>query len=149
MTAYATEAEGQTYMDTYRLVTSAWDAADSATRDKALAMSTRLIDQLSFVGDKADADQELQFPRGSDTTVPQDIKEACIECAYSLLDGVDVEYEYETQGMTSMGFANVRSSQSSGDIQEHREAGIPSYIAWRLLYPYLRDLSSVTLTRTS
>jgi hypothetical protein len=149
MAAYMTYLEADTYMSTYRLVTSAWDAADNATKTKALEMATRLMDGLAYDGDKADDDQELQFPRGSDTSVPTDIKEACAENAYSLLDGVDVEFEYDNLRSLSMGFANVRSSQSGGMVPEHKTAGIPSFIAWRLMKPYLRQTGSIDMMRTS
>lgn len=149
MAAYMTKAEADTYFDTYRLVTSAWDSSDETTQDKALAIATRMIDQLSFDGDKNDEDQEQQFPRGSDTDVPTEIKEACAECAYSLLDGIDVELEYDNIRANSMGFANVRSSQNSSMVPEHKAVGIPSYIAWLMLKPFLRTGGSVDLMRTS
>jgi hypothetical protein len=149
MATYISEADADTYFTTYRLVTSAWDSASSAEKGKALNQATRMIDRLNFQGDKYDADQELQFPRGSDTTIPTDIEEACAECAYSLLDGVDVEYEYENLGNNSMGFANVRSSKNSSMVPEHKAVGIPSSIAWRLLLPYLRDVDAINLMRTS
>ena len=149
MAAYMTVAEADTYMDTYRLITSAWDAATEASKTKSLAIATRMIDQLAFDGDKADADQAQQFPRGSDTSVPTEIKEACAECAYSLLDGVDIELEYDNIRANTMGFANVRSSQNSSMVPEHKVAGIPSLIAWLLLKPYLRTGGSVSLMRTS
>jgi len=149
MAAYMTNEEADTYMATYRLITSAWDNASEGDQTKALAIATRMIDQLAFDGDKNDDDQVQQFPRGSDTVVPTEIKEACAECAYSILDGVDVEFEYDNLRANSMGFANVRSSQNSGMVPEHKVAGIPSYIAWMLLKPFLRTGGSVTLMRTS
>lgn len=149
MAAYMTLEEANTYFETYRLVTSAWDAATDPNKTKALAMATKLMDQLSYDGDMADADQELQFPRGSDTIYPTPIMEACAECAYSLLDGIDIELEYDNIRANSMGFANVRSSQNSSMVPEHKSAGIPSFIAWRLMKPFLRTGGSVDLIRTS
>ncbi len=147
--SYITLADAEIYFSTYRIITSAWDAEADPAKTKALAAATKLIDQLSFDGDKADVDQALQFPRGSDTTVPTEIQEACCECAYSLLDGVDVEYEYENLRTVSMGFANVRSSQNPGMVPEHKSAGIPSFLAWRLLKPFLRSIGSISIQRTS
>lgn len=149
MAAYLTVAEAQEYFDNYRLITSAWDNASLEEQGKALNIGTRQIDALSYDGDKADDSQELQFPRGSDTEVPQDIKDACAECAYSILDGVEVEYEYDNLRSQSMGFANVRSSSSKDFLPEYKLAGIPSYIAWNLLVSYLRNNDSVTIMRTS
>ncbi len=139
MAAYVTEAEADAYMVASRLVTAAWDSADSATKTKALNIATNQIDRLNFTGDKYDADQDNQFPRGSDTTVPQDIKDACAEIAYSLVDGVDVEYEYENLGERAMGFANVRSSRDTSFVPQHKLARISSGIAWSMLIPYLRE----------
>ncbi len=43
----------------------------------------------------AEEQQPLEFPRGSDTAVPDDIRRACYEIAYNLLDGKDPEMELE------------------------------------------------------
>ena len=149
MAVYLTNAEADTYFATYRLVTDVWDDATEPEKTKAIAIATRQIDALKFDGDKAVAGQALQFPRGSDTSVPAEIQEACAECAYSLLDGVDVEFENDNLRSVSMGFANVRSSDNTGIVPEHRVVGIPSFIGWMLLKPYLRSLDSVNMMRTS
>ena len=149
MEAYLTRTEADEYFDTYRLVTTAWDNSDYPEKVKALKIATKLIDALSFDGDKAESTQDLQFPRGSDTVVPTEIEEACAECAYSLLDGVDIEMEYNNLRGVSMGFANVRSTNDTDIVPQHRAAGIPSFIAWRLLLPFLRRLDAVEMKRTS
>jgi hypothetical protein len=148
MAAYATRTEAQAYFDE-RLNTDAWDDATEANQTKALAMSTKLIDRLNFVGEKTDEDQDNQFPRDNDTEVPNDIKNACSEIALALLDGVDPELEFENLAMVSQGYANVRSTYDRSFAQEHIVAGIPSVIAWRYLKPYLRDARAIDLSRVS
>ncbi len=149
MADYATIAEAQAYFDS-RLNTDAWDeAVNDAERTKALAMATTLIDRLNFRGEKADSEQELQFPRGNDTEVPQDIKDATAEIALALLDGVDPELEFDNLRMKSQAYGVVRSTYDSERAPEHYVAGIPSSIAWRFLKPYLRNVFTVGLDRVS
>lgn len=148
MDAYATEAEGVTYFGE-RLETDAWDDATSVDRVKALKMATRAIERLSFAGDMTDSEQEKQFPRGGDSVVPDDIKNACIEEALSLLDGKSPELEFENLGITQQSYSNVKSSYDRSQLPENIIAGITSIIAWRFLKPYLRDALTVNLNRVS
>jgi len=148
MGAYATTEEAQTYFNS-RLNTDPWDNAIATEKTKALAMSTSIIDRLNFRGEKTSADQELQFPRGEDTVVPQDIKNACAEIALSLLDGVDPEMEFESLKMKSQVYGVIRSTYDSERAPEHTVAGVPSSIAWRFLKPYLRNAQTVDLHRVS
>lgn len=145
-TAYLTLAEAQTYLNG-RLNTTAWDYATSSDRGKALIQATRLIDKLNFVGEKNDEDQELQFPRYDDTEVPTPIKQACIEIALSLLDGIDPELESENLRLLRQSYGNTHSTYNGNYAPLHIINKIPSSIAWDLLVPYIRDVSSVTLYR--
>ncbi len=146
--SYATVAEGETYF-TERLNSDAWDDATEANKAKSLITATRLIDRLNFKGAKTDSEQTLQFPRDDDSSVPNDIKYACLEVALALLDGVDPEIEFENLSMVSQNYANVRSTYDRSIPNEHIVAGIPSVSAWRYLKPYLRDASSIDLSRVS
>lgn len=177
MTAYANRSEGNDYF-ALRLYTVAWDTASDENKDKALAQSTRIIDRLRFAGEKhashivrqaltlrsdfevrlskdqetailaAGLTQELEFPRGDDTVVPNDIKIACYEISYALLDGKDPDQEFEDQKVMSQGYSSVRTSYDRA-AQEHTNSGIPSPTAWRYLKPYLKGQHGVTLIRTS
>jgi hypothetical protein len=158
MANYITGAEGQAYADE-RLNTDAWD--DAVEEDgsnmgepgsltyKSIAMATSIIDQLNYMGDKTDDDQENQFPRNDDTAVPDDIKRACFEIALALLDDVDPEYETTNAGMISQGYANVRSTYDRLSPAPWTAAGVPSSTAWRYLVKYLRDPYFINMTRTS
>jgi len=148
MSQYATIAEAQAYFNG-RLNTDPWDDATDDNKNKALIMSTTLIDRLNYRGEKADSDQTLQFPRGNDTAVPQDIKNACSEVALALLDGVDPEMEFENLRMKSQAYGVVRSTYDTNRTPEHYVAGIPSSLAWRFLKPYLRSPFTVDRHRVS
>lgn len=148
MTSYVTISEASNYFDTH-LNTNAWDEASDKDRLKALYMGTRDIDSLNFLGDKTSETQEHQFPRGTDTDVPEDIKIACYEIALARLDGVDPEIELQNLRMVSQGFGNVRSTYETSISLQHIVAGIASAVAWRYLLPYLRSNVMVVVSRGS
>jgi hypothetical protein len=96
----------------------------------------------------AETSQELEFPRNSDTEIPQDIQIACCEIAYALLDGIDPDLELENLDVVSQGYASVRSSYSrSRNPTEHLAAGVPSATAWRYLKPYIRDPGGIRISK--
>lgn len=134
---------------TERLGTRAWDNANDTDKFKALAMATRAIDRLNYSGDKADADQELQFPRDDDTEVPSDILIAAYECALAYLDGYDPNIEIENLAISSQGFAEVRDTYDRSFALPHVRMGIPSVVAWNNLLPYLRDPNYFTISRVN
>lgn len=174
MLHYATLEEADCYFES-RLHTDLWDASLVSDRRKAMAMATRMIDTLNYTGEKtaahiarllldaqscgvfhrvneatinaAGSTQPLEFPRGGDTVVPEDIKIACFEIAYALLDGRDPDQDLENLVVSSRGFSSVRSANDRSFLQEHTQAGIPSATAWRYLRRYLRDTSNLTISR--
>jgi len=146
--AYATLTEANTYFDT-KLNADAWDNADDTDKTKALEEGTRMIDRLNFAGEKAEESQTLQFPRGTDTVIPGDIKYADCEIALALLDGVDPEIEFENLRMTAHRYGPVQTNYTVESPSPHIIAGIPSVAAWRYLVPYLRDIRAVQLHRVS
>ena len=79
-------------------------------------------------------------------TVPEDIKIAGYECAYSLLDGVDPEFEQENLAVSTEAIASTRTSYArSLGAPEHFRAGIPSAYAWRFLRNYLTTPGKVSI----
>ena len=61
--SYANVADGDAYFDGH-LYASAWTAASTGNKEKALVFATRLIDsQFQFNGWKAKDEQALQWPR--------------------------------------------------------------------------------------
>ncbi|HPT70886.1 MAG TPA: hypothetical protein PLE74_01230 [Candidatus Cloacimonadota bacterium] len=148
MTPYITVVDAQAYFSE-RLHTDAWDDASDTDKLKALIMATRAIDKLNFIGDKADPDQELQFPRGDDENVPTAIKEATCELALRLLDDVDADMEIENTRINSNGISSIQNTYDARVVQDYVLAGIPSPTAWHLLAPYLRDSRELNITRAT
>lgn len=113
------------------------------------AISGRLTNELQLIRD-AEASQPLEFPRGNDTEVPEAIRRACYEIAYSLLDGKDPELELENLGITSQGYSSVRTTYNRSQVPiEHLINGVPNAMAWRLIRPFLRDSDAIKISRVS
>jgi hypothetical protein len=94
--------------------------------------------------------QELEFPRGDDTSVPTIIEYACYEAAHSLLDDKDPEIELENLGVISQKYGSVGTTYSRNQVPiEHLINLMPSALAWRWLKPFLRDEDAVKLRRIS
>lgn len=142
MTAYATITEAQVYMDGV-IYADAWDSATTVERTKALLNATRLIDRLNFLGVKNDENQDLQFPRYDDATVPTDVMYACAAIANALLDGVDPEIEFQNLQLLQAGLNGAKSTYDRNSIQPQTAAGIGSFTAWTLLMPYIVDPGTV------
>lgn len=161
---YGTIAEASAYFAS-RLHEPAWEEATPSQREASLIEAREIIDSLAYKGSKAtvyalpsdaedidiraaEAAQVLEFPRGEDTVVPDDIKQAEFEIANALLDGVDIQMEIEALGVSSQGLESVRTTYSRGHQPvEHIVNGVPSFRAWRLLRPFLRDEDSLRIIR--
>jgi len=152
--AYDTYINADTYF-VNRLHTQSWDEAPSTQKTIALTEATQRIDCLRFSGAKVDEDQELEFPRyygddpEGDEIIPNDIKIACYELAFTLLDGVDPDLETENLAVVSLGYSSVRVAKSGMTPQDHIAAGIPSLTAWRHLMPYLASDREIKIYRVS
>ena len=168
-TFYGSVSEATDYFS-YRLHSPAWLRSSVADRPKALWAATMILDALNYKGHKhpvytlltanedatdeeirtAEASQALEFPRGADTTVPLDVRKASYEIAYALLNGKDPEMELENLGITSQGYASVRTTYARNQVPiEHIINGVPSPQAWRWLKPFLRDDDAIKLSRVS
>lgn len=143
---YGTIEEGDCYFHSI-LNGKYWLNSTPLKKKQALVEATRLIDNLNYIGDKADSDQRLQFPRDTDTLVPKGIEYATYELALRLLEGVNVDYEHSSLIVTSRRFANVSTDYNRKGVPEHILAGIPSIKAWSYLKMYLRNASNVRLNR--
>jgi hypothetical protein len=148
MTPYADVAAGDEYFAS-RVGSDAWDDSEDSDKIKALGHATRIIDALNILGQKAEADQDNQFPRYGQTDVPVEIINATCEIALALLDGINPELELENLSHTQTGYANVKSTFNRDQLPEHTLAGVPSVTAWRLLKPWLPDNRSVSMVRAS
>lgn len=116
------------------------------TRNALLSLQAPSLAQIQA----AEASQALEFPRGSDTVVPQAIEIACYEIAHSLLDGKDPELELENLGIISQGYSSVRTTYQRSQVPiEHLINGVPNAMAWRLIRPFLRDGDAIKVSRIS
>lgn len=126
-----------------------WMYTDINRKRMALISATRRIDRLNFRGVKSDAAQPLQFPRGTDTLVPDEIQWACFELAQELLKGVDPNTERDNTQVTVQAYGSLRTEFDPGTVLPYMVAGIPSATAWGLLEPYLEERRSVDLRRVT
>ncbi len=149
MSQYATEAEANTFLTTSILDHGAWETADTPERDIALVEATQAIDDLNFRGDKAVSTQVLEFPRGTDVTVPAKIQEATALIALDLLDGKTVEDEVANIPARNRGFSSVRTTYDREFVQEWLSNGIISFRAWKRIKPFLRDSREIKQSRVS
>ena len=91
--SYITLADANTYFEA-RLHVTVWTDSDEDTKNRALVMATKRINQEVFYGDRETATQALAFPRINlgyldgvylDSTIPEMLKEAQCELALHLL----------------------------------------------------------------
>lgn len=154
MAAYDTYANADTYFLT-RLHVGEWTASTNSDKTKALLEASARIDRLKFAGTKVDSDQTEEFPRYygdeavGDEEVPTDIKIACYEVAFALLDGVDPDLELENLAVVARGISSARTTYAREEVPAHFAAGIPSAYAWQYLKPYLKASGTVKIHRVS
>jgi hypothetical protein len=96
----------------------------------------------------ADATQDMEFPRGKDTSVPTEIEWACYEIALALLEGFDSEDAAEKLNVIRQAYSAVRTTYAAGSAaSEYLVYGIPTARVWRWLKPYLTDSRLVRISR--
>lgn len=144
---YVTVSEANGYFST-RLNSENWDEADVVSQTKALKTGTRLINRLRFKGFKTGLDKQYnQFPRNDEIIIPDSIKIANCEIAFELLGDINIELEIQNMGFLRNEYASVKTEADPKVYLEHMRAGIPSYLAWEYLKPYLLDPRTLTLSR--
>lgn len=146
MTPYVTDEEADTYFAD-RLPSVEWDEAADADKAKSLATATRLINNLAYHGTKTDSAQENEFPRNEAVEVPRQVKEACCEIAYALLEGQSPEKDMRTINASGKRFGGAGATVDPDNVPLNYMHGIPSSTAWNLLRPYLNNHLSVRLER--
>ena len=86
----------------------------------------------------ADATQELEFPRGQDTSAPGEVEWACYEIAIALIEGFDSEDAVTLASTTRQAYSAVRTTYADGSAtMEYLVYGIPTARVWQWLKPYL------------
>lgn len=144
--SYVSVTDADTYFGE-RLYADDWTSADSPTKEKALVMARRFIDQQQFTGERTSADQLLAWPRSGITsvdgsTVPQDVVDAQCELALAFIRN-DLTLNDENRGVRS-------SRQQVGPIVTETvydgrapARALPDVVA-AMLRPYLAAASSTT-----
>lgn len=147
MTPYITTDEADIYFAQERLNSQLWFQTPSDHKLVALKQATRAIDRLNFVGEKTDAEQELEFPRSGDTEIPRDIEIACMELAFAYLDGADVEMNAAVLNESAASFVDQRTRKDTTWLPEAQANNIVSAVAWQHLRPYLETNRTINLSR--
>ena len=147
MSNYGTVAGGDLYF-AQLFGRDEWKEATSEEKQQALFEATQHIDRFSYIGCKNTDTQLLQFPRGTDTTVPQDIEYATYEEAYQILCGRDIEADLRELRVQQRRFDKVHTTYMPGiKPTPNVAAGILSSKAWRMIFPYFRRVDEVHLVR--
>ena len=128
--SYINYAEADAYM-ACRLHTAPWDEAGPLDCEKALMMASRRVDYLPFAGEKADVEQQLQFPR-KNSDIPQAVKDAVCEEALEIIKGPD-----RRAGLRAAGVKSFRIGSLSEDLGGGAGFGLASVEARALLAPYM------------
>ena len=123
---YATLVEADAYHDT-RLSNSDWTGASEDTKNTALLMGTRLLDNMyDWSGTTVDDTQVLAWPRSGmideldrdfidDTVIPQALKDALAELAFQLIiEDRTLDNDIESQKITSLTAGPVGLSFGEG-----------------------------------
>ena len=159
--AYANAADGDAYHEGH-LYASAWTAATTGNKEKALVMATRLIDsQCQFNGVKVKETQAMQWPREgchdpdadgwnggtvADNVVPKGVVEATCEMARELL----IADRTAAPAGEGLKYQNVGTTQTGYDKSDTRP--MFSRVAQAMLAKYGSLLKSgsgsVRLVRT-
>jgi len=148
---YGTLVDAETYFLS-RIHIDAWTESTDDDKTKALNEAQTRIDLLNFTGEEVT--EGTVFPRYYGTEadgteeVPDKIKYAGYECAFSLLDGVDPEFEQENLAVTGESYSSVSTSYNRRQgPPQHFASGIPSSYAWRFLLLYLKTPGKVPIYR--
>jgi hypothetical protein len=136
ITSYITTVEAEEYFAAV-LDTAAWEDSTEELQEKALLAATLKVDLLSFIDEKADPEQEHEFPRTGETAVPDRVKWAVAEIALQLLDGNDGDANYSDNAVSSEGYSSVRAAYNNDFHEVHALLGLPSRKAYELLAPWL------------
>lgn len=109
-----------------QLGTLSWSSASTDNKGRALIQSTRLLDELSWIGEKAASTQALLWPRKeaecgdwsfASTEIPPQLKQACFDLAEYLL-GQDQPVRSAGAGSSELipGIPNANLRSASVDV---------------------------------
>lgn len=113
-----------------------WFNLADSDKERKLRNACYRIDSLRLSSYKHNLSQELQFPRGTDSTVPERVKQAqVLEAMQSLDTAAARRRELQDQGVKSVSIGNTSESYSDGSLASY--GTLTSREAYTLLKPYL------------
>ena len=133
---YVTLEEADIYLESV-MNTEPWDLSTDLIRTKSIKASQKIIEALNTVGTLDEFGEPVAL-----------IKDATIEIALKLLDGVDPETELYNYTIKEMEFDRLKQTNKSGETPLHVIAGVPSVTAFNILRRFMPDLTTVRLNRT-
>ena len=132
---WVTLDEADTYLESV-MITEPWDLSTDTLRTKAIKAAQKIIEALNTVDILVDGEPVAL------------IKDATVEIALKLLDGVDPETELYNYTIKEMEFDRLKQTNKSGETPLHVIAGVPSVIAFNILRRFMPDITTVRLSRT-
>lgn len=133
---YLTLDEADIYLEAV-MVTEAWDLSTDVLRTKSIKAAQRIIEALNTFGTLDENGDPVAL-----------IKDATIEIALKLLEGVDPATELYNYTIKEMEFDRLKQTNKSGETPLHVIAGVPSIIAFNILRRFMPDLTTVRMSRT-
>lgn len=138
-----------TFANTYfstRVFGGLWLNYNDKLKEQALQTATDRINLLAYQGAKKDPDQPHEFPRSHHKEIPEDVKKAVCEEAFAILQrGEDPDPDFQIERES---YAGVSVTYNSTLIPVHKIHGLTSYKAWNFLVQYLKNPTTVRITRT-
>ena len=132
---YLTLDEADIYLESV-MNTEPWDLSTDILRTKAIKAAQKIIESLSLTGTIVDGEPVAA------------IKDATVEIALRLLDGIDPETEMYNQTVKELEFDRLKQTNKSGETPLHVIAGVPSITAFNILRRFMPDITTVRLSRT-
>ena len=132
---YLTLDEADIYLESV-MNTEPWDLSTDILRTKAIKAAQKIIESLSLTGTIVDGEPVAA------------IKDATVEIALRLLDGIDPETEMYNQTVKELEFDRLKQTNKSGETPLHIIAGVPSITAFNILRRFMPDITTVRLSRT-
>ena len=132
---YLTLDEADIYLESV-MNTEPWDLSTDVLRTKAIKAAQKIIESLSLTGTIVDGEPVAA------------IKDATVEIALRLLDGIDPETEMYNQTVKELEFDRLKQTNKSGETPLHIIAGVPSITAFNILRRFMPDITTVRLSRT-
>jgi len=132
---YVTLDEADIYLESV-MNTEPWDLSTDTLRTKAIKASQKIIESLNTVGTLVD-NEPVEL-----------VKDATVEIALKLLDGVDPETELYNYTIKEMEFDRLKQTNKSGETPLHVIAGVPSVTAFNILRRFMPDITTVRMSRT-